>query len=175
MNMATKGDRRAVDALFTLMDRIDRLVDPPEEDKRVGVMIVPGVGTPEEWKLLMAQKRINDAEKEKRRKADAPKIEKKEAALRKIIALKKGTPEAAEAAAHLAELTSSMDYLSNFFIRRNLTPEEQEAVLNEPEPVAPTPCYRRPGYPGIWSSIPWSELPRDDPRLRGEIPEGGCH
>jgi hypothetical protein len=135
MNMATKGDRRAVDALFTLMDRIERLVDPPEADKGVGVMVVPGVGTPEEWKLLMAQKRIHDAEKEKQRIADAPKIEKKEAALRKIIALKQGTPEAAEAAVHLAELTSSMAYLSNFYIRRNLTPEDREALLNEPEKV----------------------------------------
>jgi Family of unknown function (DUF5681) len=215
MNMATKGDRRAVDALFTLMDRIERLVDPPEADKGVGVMVVPGVATPEEWKLLMAQKRIHDAEKEKQRIADAPKIEKKEAALRKIIALKQGTPEAAEAAVHLAELTSSMEYLSNFYIRRNLTPEDREALLKEPEKVpvvvklpwdpdeyvrmpfhkrdeyarthvdtrvveakvemAHTPCYRRPGYPGIWSSVPWSELPPDDPRLRGEIPEGGCH
>ena len=175
MNMATKGDRRAVDALFTLMDRIDRLVDPPEGDKRVGVMVFPGVGTPEEWKLLLAQKRKHDAEKEKRRKADAPKIEKKEAALRKIIPSKKAHLKQLKRLFIWPELTSSMGYLSNFFIRRDLTPEEQEAVLNEPKPLAPTPCYRRVGHPEIWSSVPWSELPRDDPRLRNQIPEGGCH
>jgi hypothetical protein len=160
------GDRRAIGALSFLAEKIGRVGDIKSETSKVGgVMLVPGVATPEEFKLMLAQKRKHDAETEERRKADAPKIEKKEAALRKIIALKKGTPEAAEAAAHLAELTSSMEYLSNFFIRRSFTPEEK----------AHTPCYRRPGYPEIWSSIPFSELPPDDPRLRGEIPEGGCH
>jgi hypothetical protein len=217
MSKANNGDRRAIDAVSFLAEKIGRVDDINSETSKVGgVMLVPGMATPEEFKLMLAQKRKHDAETEERRITDAPKIEKKEAALRKIIAFKKGTPEAAEAAAHLAELTSSMEYLSNFFIRRNLTPEQQEAVLNETEKVpvvvvklpwdpdeyvrlpfhkrdeyarthvetpvveakvekARTPCYRRPGYPEIWSSIPWSELPPDDPRLRGEIPEGGCH
>ena len=79
--------------------------------------------------------------KDQQRKRDAPELEKKEAALRKIIALKKGTPEAAQAAADLADLIGSMEYVSNFFIRRGLAPEDQETAVNatEKEPVAKLP------------------------------------
>jgi hypothetical protein len=79
--------------------------------------------------------------KDQQRKRDAPELEKKEAALRKIIALKKGTPEAAQAAADLADLVGSMEYVSNFFIRRGLAPEDQETAVNatEKEPVAKLP------------------------------------
>jgi hypothetical protein len=53
-----------------------------------------------------------------------------------------------------------------------------ELKAREPEAQpekAPTRCYRRVNNRHIWSSVPWSELPPDDPRLRDEMPEGGCH
>jgi hypothetical protein len=49
-----------------------------------------------------------------------------------------------------------------------------KAVLEAQLKKAPPPCYRRVGNPNIWSSVPWSDLPPDDPRLRDEMPEGGC-
>jgi hypothetical protein len=33
---------------------------------------------------------------------------------------------------------------------------------------APHPVYRSLKNPKIWSSVPWSRLPADDPRLREE-------
>jgi hypothetical protein len=53
-----------------------------------------------------------------------------------------------------------------------------EQKVREPEAqpeTALTPCYHRVKNRNIWSSVPWSELPPDDPRLRDEMPEGGCH
>ena len=53
-----------------------------------------------------------------------------------------------------------------------------EQKVREPEAQpekARTRCFRLPGNSKIWSSVPFSELPPDDPRLRGEMPEGGCH
>lgn len=39
----------------------------------------------------------------------------------------------------------------------------------KPKPqLAPHPCYRLPNKPHVWSSVPWSEVPPDDPRFRGE-------
>ena len=108
------------------------------------------------------------------------------------------------AAAALAELTGSMEYRSNFYIK--YLPEEEIAVdppkeeppaklpwdadeyvrtpfyarkeyarthshdvkPNPQSELAPHPVYRRLNGSKVWSSVRWSELPPDDPRLREE-------
>jgi hypothetical protein len=132
MNKANNGDGPAIKGVSYLLEKIGRVDDINSETSNVGgVMLIPGVATPEEWKKEMAEwVKIKEA-KDQQRKRDAPELEKKEAALRKIIALKKGTPEAAQAAADLADLIGSMEYASNFFIRRGLAPQDQETALNE--------------------------------------------
>jgi hypothetical protein len=206
LNMASKGERRAVDAVINLIGKIERLVEQPEERKNVGVMVVPGVAQSiEKWRQVMANWKKRKEMQDQQRKIDAPKVRKREAALRETIALHKGTPEGDAAAASLAELTSSMEYRSNFYIKD--FPEEEIAVdppkeeppaklpwdadeyvrmpfyardeyarthshdVKKPEPqpqLAPHPCYRLPNKPYVWSSVPWSEVPPDDPRFRGE-------
>ena len=55
LNMASKGERRAVDAVINLIGKIERLVEQPEERKNVGVMVVPGVAkSKEEWERAVA-------------------------------------------------------------------------------------------------------------------------
>ena len=118
LNMASKGERRAVDAVINLIGKIERLVEQPEERKNVGVMVVPGVAkSTEEWKQAVANWTKRKELQDQQRKIDAPKVRKKEAALRETIALHKGTPEGDAAAAALAELTGSMEYRSNFYIK----------------------------------------------------------
>ena len=207
LNMASRGERQAVDAVINLLGKIERLVEPPEESKNVGVMVVPGVArSTEEFEANLARYRERKEQQDRQRKIDAPKLRKREAALRETIALHKGTPKGAAAAAALTELTSSMEYRSNFYIK--YFPEEETPVeppkkeeppaklpwdadeyvrmpfyardeyarthshdVKKPEPqpqLAPHPCYRRIKNREIWSSVPWSELPSDDPRLRDE-------
>ncbi len=44
MNQATKGNRRYIDALITLTDKIGRLVEVSEDERPPhGIMLVPGV------------------------------------------------------------------------------------------------------------------------------------
>ena len=132
LNMASKGERRAVDAVINLVGKIERLVEQPEERKNVGVMVVPGVAKSiEEFKQNLASCTEGKEQQDRQRKIDAPKLRKKEAALRETIALHRGTPEGAAAAAALAELTSSMEYLSNFYIK--YFPEEETAVEDPPK------------------------------------------
>ena len=205
LNMASKGERRAVDAVINLIGKIERLVEQPQERKNVGVMVVPGVAkSTEEWKQAVANWTKRKELQDQQRKIDAPKVRKKEAALRETIALHKGTPEGDAAAAALAELTGSMEYRSNFYIK--YFPEEEIAaeppkeeppaklpwdadeyvrtpfyarkeyarthshdVKPNPQPeLAPHPVYRRLNGSKVWSSVRWSELPPDDPRLRDE-------
>lgn len=40
-----------------------------------------------------------------------------------------------------------------------------------PPQMAPHPVYRAVGKPGVWSKVPFSQLPPDDPRRRGEMPD----
>jgi Family of unknown function (DUF5681) len=215
MNKANNGDRRAIDAVSNLAEKIGRVDDiNSETSSRGGVMLIPGVASSvEEWKEAVAewhkQRDVMDAQ----RKAEATQLEAKERGLRAEMSVHKGTPSADEAAARLAELINSDEYRTNFYVRRNLAlnqdekepatkkepvaklpwdPDEyvrmpfyaraeyarthdEKAMLEPQRQVAPHPCYRRVGNSKLWSSIPWSELPPDDPRLRGEMPEGGCH
>jgi hypothetical protein len=144
MNMGTKGERRATDAVITLISKIERLVDKPEaERKGVGVMVVPGVAkSSEEWLKYMAAYKKKAAEKDEQQKADAPRLKREEAALRDTIALHKGTPLADNAVARLEELTHSIEYLSNPYTLqslKSLVPPE-DAVAGVPkERVAKLP------------------------------------
>jgi Family of unknown function (DUF5681) len=215
LNKANNGDRRAIDAVSYFAEKIGR-VDAinSETSARGGVMLVPGVASSsEEWKKNVAEGLKQRDARDQQRKAEATMLEAKERGYRAQMRLHKGTSLADEAAARLAELKHSDEYLTNFYVRRNLAlnqgeketavkkvpvvaklpwdPDEyvrlpfhkrdeyarthvDKEVLEAQLEKAPPPCYRRVGNPNIWSSVPWSELPPDDPRLRGEMPEGGC-
>ena len=173
MNMASKGERQAVDAVINVLGKIERLVEQPEaERKDVGVMVVPGVcKSDEEFKEVLAQHRVRRELNELRKIAEAPEFERKEASLRNIILLNKGTPEADAAAAELAHLTSSMEYLSNFYIKREHGSRKPVEIATSQLPRGSHPVYRRINSP-VWSSVPWSDLPPDDPRITGRLTEG---
>src|SRR6266478_3432782 len=141
----TKGDRRAADAVINLIGKIERLVDPPEaERKNVGVMLVPGTASSiEEWQKNIAETNKRQEAKHQKERDEAAVLEEKERGLRIRMVQYKDKPEAAEAAAQLAELTNSKQYLHNFYVRRNLDlkPEELETAVNatKKEPVAKLP------------------------------------
>src|SRR6185437_4740993 len=119
LSKANNGDRRAIDAVSYLAEKIGRIEDKNSETSQAGgVMLVPGVAkSMEEYKETLAKYRKRKELQDQQRKIDAPKLRKKEAALRETIALHKGTPEGDAAAAALAELTGSMEYRSNFYIK----------------------------------------------------------
>jgi hypothetical protein len=55
-----------------------------------------------------------------------------------------------------------------FYARAEYARTHSKDVKPKPQPeMAPHPCYRRLNSK-VWSSVPWSELPADDPRLRDE-------
>jgi hypothetical protein len=157
MNMASKGDRRAVDAVINLIGKIERLVDQPEaERKDVGLMAVPGVLTPEEYEKEMAEYRRQKELVDQQRQADAPMLARKEAALRGIIARYKGSPEADAAAICLVELLRANQF--NFYIKH-----QTEEELEKEQPLG---CYRRPFNTAMWSSVGWGHLfPEGSPLL----------
>lgn len=140
MNKANNGDRRAIDAVSYLAEKIGRIEDKNSETSQAGgVMLVPGVAkSMEEYKETLAKYRKKKELQDQQRKIDAPKLRKKEAALRETIALHKGTPEGDAAAAALAELTSSMEYLSNLYIK-HFPEEEIAAEPPKEEPPAKLP------------------------------------
>jgi hypothetical protein len=145
MSKAQNGDRRAIDAVAFLAEKIGRLEDVNSATSlRGGIMLVPGVAkSSEEWNILMAAHRKKTAEKDEQRKADAPRLEREEASLRNTIALHRGTPLADEAAIHLKELTHSIEYLSNFYIKMNPAPSadplKDTAVAAPEERIAKLP------------------------------------
>lgn len=160
LNKANNGDRRAISAVSYLAEQIGR-VDNSDISPRGGVMLVPGVSKSiEEWVETVAKGTKERELRDRQRMADAPGIRKKEASLR-IAALHKGTPEGDTAAASLAELTGSMEYISNFYINH----------IKEPEPLqmAPGPVYRKicpRGSPGVSSSVKFTDLPPDHPHYQ---------
>lgn len=155
MNMGTKGDRRATDAVITLISKIERLVDKPEaERKGVGVMVVPGVAkSSEEWLKYVAAYKKKAAEKDEQRKADAPRIQREEASLRNTIALHRGTPLADEAAIRLKELTHSMEYLTNMYVVMRPVPS---SASSKDTPVK-VPVKRLAKLP--WNQQEYIQLP----------------
>ncbi len=128
MNMGSKGDRRAADAVISLIGKIERLVDPPEaERKNVGVMLVPGTAKSiEEFAERLAKKRERDALREEQWTRDAASLEAKVRLNRGIMMSHKGTPFGDKAAARFAELTNSEDYLWNPRVKRQSKPSEEE-------------------------------------------------
>jgi hypothetical protein len=58
-----------------------------------------------------------------------------------------------------------------FYARKEYARTHSEDVKPKlPPQMAPHPCYRPIGKPGVWSKVPFSQLPLDDPR-RGEMPD----
>jgi hypothetical protein len=136
MSKAQNGDRRAIDAISFLAEKIGRVDDVNSTTGlRSGIMLVPGVAkSSEDWNIMMAAHRKRSAEKDEQRKADAPRLKREEAALRNTIALHKGTPLADDAAARLDELTHSIEYLSNLYTLQSLqslVPPEDAVVGKE--------------------------------------------
>ena len=74
LTKANNGDRRAIDAVSYLAEKIGRIDDNNSETGQAGgVMLVPGVATTsiEEWKKLMAKKVKDQDERDRLRKEDA--------------------------------------------------------------------------------------------------------
>jgi hypothetical protein len=144
MSKAQNGDRRAIDAISSLAEKIGRVDDMNSgTGLRAGIMLVPGVAkSSEDWNIMMAAYRKRKAEKDEQRKADAPRLKREEAALRNTIALHKGTPLADDAVARLHALTHSDEYLSNLYILQSLeslVPPEDAVVGAPKERVAKLP------------------------------------
>jgi hypothetical protein len=141
MSKAQNGDRRAIDAVTYLADKIGRLEDVNSAtSSRGGIMLVPGVAeSPEAWKMAMAAHKKRSAEKDEQRRADAPRLQREEASLRNTIALHKGTPVADDAAIRLEELTHSMEYLTNMYVVMRPVPSSKHTPVKVPVRVAKLP------------------------------------
>lgn len=127
LNMASKGERRAVDAVINLLGKIERLVEPPEERKNVGVMVVPGVAKSiEEWKQAVANWTKRKELQDDKWKYGRPNVEAKVRFYRNRIMLHKGTPRGDNATAEFNEITSSLEYIRNPYLTRQSYPSEQE-------------------------------------------------
>src|SRR6185312_16890953 len=119
LNMASKGERRAVDAVINLIGKIERLVEPPEERKNVGVMVVPGVAKSiEEWKQTMANWTKRKELDDDKWRYDAPNVQAKVRFYRNLIMTHKGTPLGDKAVAKFKTITSSLEYIRNPYITR---------------------------------------------------------
>jgi hypothetical protein len=210
MNKANNGERRAIDAVSYLAEKIGRIEERNSETSQVGgVMLVPGMcKSIEEWKEAVAQSHRDREERTRRLQEDAPILRKQVADYLKIINDNKGTEIGDRAVTRLAELKNSDRYLTNYFLHRS--PPEEEITVEPPKeeppaklpwdadeylrmpfslraeyarthshdikpkprpPMAPHPVYRYPGKPHVWSKVPFSQLPPDDPRRRGEMPD----
>ncbi|HEY8670364.1 MAG TPA: DUF5681 domain-containing protein [Terriglobales bacterium] len=207
MNKANNGDRRAIEAVSYLAEKIGRIEDKNSETRQAGgVMLVPGVAASlEEWKAAAAKKVRDQEERDRLRKEQARTFRKWEAEYLAIINENKGTPLGDFAVTRLAEFKNTDEYRTNYFLHWH-PPEEEiavdppkeeppaklpwdadeyvrmpfyaraeyarthsEDVKPKPQPeLAPHPVYRRLKNSKIWSSVPWSQLPADDPRLRDE-------
>jgi Family of unknown function (DUF5681) len=127
LNMASKGERQAVDAVINLLGKIERLVEQPEERKNVGVMVVPGVAKSiEEWRQVVANWTKRKELQDDKWRYDRPNVEAKVRFYRNHIMLHKGTPRGDKAAAEFNEITRSLEYIRNPYITRQSYPSEQE-------------------------------------------------
>jgi len=126
LNMASKGERQAVDAVINLLGKIERLVEPPER-KNVGVMVVPGVAkSKEEWERAVANWTKRKELQDEQWRYDRPNVEAKVQFYRNLIMTHKGTPLGDKAAAEFNEITRSLEYIRNPYITRQSYPSEQE-------------------------------------------------
>jgi hypothetical protein len=142
LSKANKGDRRAIDAVSYLAEKIGRIEDKNSETSQVGgVMLVPGVAaSAEEWEKAMAKKIAYQEERDRLCKEDARTLRKFEAGYLAFISEHKGTPIGDFAVARLAELKNSDRYRTNYVL--HWYPPE-EAVAADPakkeEPPAKLP------------------------------------
>ena len=209
LNKANNGERRAIDAVSYLAEKIERTEERNSETSQVGgAMLVPGVAKSiEEWKEAVAQSHREREERTRLLKDDAPILRKHEADHLKFIEDNKGTPIGDFAVTRLAWIRNSERWTTNYFLWQ---PPEEEIAVEPPKeeppaklpwdadeyvrmpfymraeyarthsedvkpkprpPMAPHPVYRYPGKPDVWSKVPFSQLPPDDPRRRGEMPD----
>ena len=136
MNKANNGDRRAIEAVSYLAEKIGRIEDKSSETSQAGgVMLVPGVATSiEEWKKAMAKKVKDQEERDRVRKEQARTFRKWEAEYLAIINEHKGTPYGDFVVARLAEFKNTDEYRTNFFLR---CPPEEEIVVDPPKEEEP--------------------------------------
>jgi Family of unknown function (DUF5681) len=157
LSKANNGDRRAIDAVSYLAEKIGRIEDKNSETSQVGgVMLVPGVAASvEEWKKAAAKKVTDQEERDRLRKEDAPVLRAMEAGYLAFISEHKGTPIGDFAVARLAKLKNTDRYRTNYFLL--WYPEEIEVDLPKKEepPVklpfdgdeyARTPTHARKEY-----------------------------
>ena len=127
LNMPGKGERQAVAAVINLLGKFERLVEQPEERKNVGVMVVPGVAkSTEEWLQATAKWTKRKELRDEQWKYDVPNMEAKVRLYRNLIMTRKGTPLGDKAAVKFNEITRSLEYVRNPYIKRQLYPSEQE-------------------------------------------------
>jgi hypothetical protein len=147
MSKAQNGDRRAIDAISSLADKIGRIDDMNSGGLPSGIMLVPGVAkSSAEWNIAAAAKRKRDTDNDERWKADAPILKREEAALRNTMAVHNGTQLGDEAAARLDELIHSTIYTSNLYTLyslESLVPPEDAVVGASKERVAKLPWNQR--------------------------------
>jgi hypothetical protein len=139
LSKANNGDRRAIDAVSFLAEKIGRIEDKSSETSQVGgVMLVPGVAKSiEEWKEAVAKELKAREERDRLRKEDARTLRKFEAGWQAHIREHKGTPLGDFAVAQLAKLKNSDRYRTNYFLR--CPPEEEIAVDSPKEEVKEVP------------------------------------
>jgi uncharacterized protein DUF5681 len=127
LNMASKGERQAVDAVINFLGKIERLVEPPQEESKAGVMVVPGVvKSIEEWQQNVAKWHRRKELQDQQWRYDAPNVERKVRFWREWIMRFNGTPNADKAAAEFKAITSSLEYVRNPYITQQRYPSEQE-------------------------------------------------
>ena len=109
MNKANNGDRRAIDAVSYLAEKIGRIEDKNSETSQAGgVMLVPGVAASiEEWKAAVAKKVRDQEERDRLRKEQARTFRKWEADYLAFIDEHEGTPLGDFAVARLAEFKNT--------------------------------------------------------------------
>jgi hypothetical protein len=136
MNKANNGDRRAIEAVSYLAEKIGRIEDKSSETSQVGgVMLVPGVATSiEEWKKAMAKKVKDQEERDRVRKEDARTLRKFEAGWLAHIKVHEGTPLGDFAVKQLAKLKNSDRYRTNYFL---WYPPEEEIEVDPPKKEEP--------------------------------------
>jgi hypothetical protein len=140
LSKANNGDRRAIDAVSYLAEKIGRIEDKNSETSQVGgVMLVPGVAaSAEEWKKAMAKKGAEQEERARLRKEDARTLRRYEAGWLAYISEHKGTTLGDFAVTQLAKMKNSDRYRTNYFL--HWYPEEIEVDLpKKEEPPAKLP------------------------------------
>ena len=155
LTKANNGDRRAIDAVSYLAEKIGRIEDKNSETSQAGgVMLVPGVATSiEEWKTAVAKELKAREERDRLRKEDARTLRKFEAGWQAHIRELEGTPLGDFAVAQLAKLKNSDRYRTNYFL--HWYPPEEEIAVDPPKGRTSCEACR-----GTGTNLPGRHLPR---------------